>query len=758
VLIVSALAALSVLILAQPPSQLERSLATFLAAFPGWLHPVWGFLEDLLAVWGIVLVAAVVVSRRWVVVLETIGALALGVLVAIVASRLALGHWPHLANAFQSGAGTPSFPALWAAACAAVVLTVGAHLVRPLQRAGRWIVGLGLTGALFVSGASPLGVLAALVIALAAAAGARLALGSSAGRPSLDDVAAALHEQGIAATALAPVDREVAGVFLAAGRDVLGRAILIKVYGRDAFDNRLLTTGWRTLMYRDSGPGPGVSRIQAVEHEAFVTFLARDAGVPVYEVVSAGATVRGDALLVLRGRATPLRDPSDDQLAAAWRTLTRLADANIAHLQIDAESVVMLEGEVGLIHFAGATATARPEQCATDRAQLLALTACLVGIPRAVTAAIAAIGQSDVVALLPFIQAAALGSRLRRSLRAAGIDADELQAEAAKAVDVDPPELFPLRRVTWGSIVQIVLLFFAIFAIASAADDVDYAELRTALDNASWTWIAAAFVGVQLTEVSLAVSTLGSIAVRVAFGRIYAMRLAIGYLNLALPSGIARMAVNVRFLQRQGLPAAAAVTSGTIDSVAGNLVQVALLLLLLVFTEANVALEFSAPTDGSLTLIAIVVAIVAASVLTVALVPRLRHRVVDPVRRWWPDVRAALGALRSGRKLALVVAGNLGGELVYAIALGLVARGFGYQISLAELLVIRISASLFASVVPVPGGIGVAEYALIVGLTSAGMAPDTAIAAVLLYRLATFYLPPIWGWFALRWLQRHRFI
>jgi glycosyltransferase 2 family protein len=31
-----------------------------------------------------------------------------------------------------------------------------------------------------------------------------------------------------------------------------------------------------------------------------------------------------------------------------------------------------------------------------------------------------------------------------------------------------------------------------------------------------------------------------------------------------------------------------------------------------------------------------------------------------------------------------------------------------------------------------------------------------AFAAVLLYRLATFYLPPIWGFFALRWLERNK--
>ena len=35
--------------------------------------------------------------------------------------------------------------------------------------------------------------------------------------------------------------------------------------------------------------------------------------------------------------------------------------------------------------------------------------------------------------------------------------------------------------------------------------------------------------------------------------------------------------------------------------------------------------------------------------------------------------------------------------------------------------------------------------------------PDT-IAAVTFYRLATFYLPPIWGFFSLRWLERNRYL
>jgi uncharacterized protein (TIRG00374 family) len=108
--------------------------------------------------------------------------------------------------------------------------------------------------------------------------------------------------------------------------------------------------------------------------------------------------------------------------------------------------------------------------------------------------------------------------------------------------------------------------------------------------------------------------------------------------------------------------------------------------------------------------------------------------------------------------MALLVFGSLGTEFLFAVALGLFARGFGYEISLAELLVINISVSLLASFVPVPGGVGVSEFGLTLGLTAAGMAPEAAVAAVLLYRISTFYLPPLWGFFAMRWLQRSQYL
>jgi glycosyltransferase 2 family protein len=60
--------------------------------------------------------------------------------------------------------------------------------------------------------------------------------------------------------------------------------------------------------------------------------------------------------------------------------------------------------------------------------------------------------------------------------------------------------------------------------------------------------------------------------------------------------------------------------------------------------------------------------------------------------------------------------------------------------------------------VPVPGGAGVVEAGLIAGLTSAGVPESQAVAAVLIQRFFTAYLPPAWGWFALAWMRRREYV
>jgi uncharacterized membrane protein YbhN (UPF0104 family) len=762
-LLASSMLGLAALVVAYPPSRWERSLTAFLDSFPGWLDPVWGFLYGLVSLWAVLLVLAAVVRRRFALAFEALGAVVLAVAIAIVSARLAVGHWPDLGKAIAGRSDSPVFPALRVTQAAAAIATVGPYLVRPLQTAGRWILGLGFLGALFEAGAAPSGDLAGILIALVAAAGMRLAFGTSLGRPSLAHVGAALAELGVTAERLEPAERQVAGVFLVRGFDADGRRLYVKVYGRDAYDSRLVAKLWRTLWYRDGGPGLRLGRSQTAEHEAFLTLLARNAGVPTQAVVTAGATIADDALLVLRGDARPLPAVSTpasagDLMRRSWRALELLGAANIAHLRIGPATVASLDGEIGLADFGGATIAPRTDQVMTDRVQLLVTTATVGGTARAVDAAVSSLRSDGVGALLPYLQSAALGSELRAAMSQAGIDIDELRDEAARAVGVEPPELVRLRRLTWWSLIQVALLVLAAWALFGYFGGVDWGTVVSDLRGESWAWVAFGFLVAQLPRLAQSASTLGSVPTRLVFGPVYAMQLASSYMNLAVPSSLARMAVTVRFFQRQGLSPAVAVASGAIDSLANTAVQLILIVLLLLFSQATLSLDLNAPTGEVDNLIWIVVGLLALSLLAAALVGRLRRAIVGRVRGWWPEVRSAFAALRASHKLALLFGGNLAAEILFATALGLFTRGFGYHIALSELLVINMSVSLLASFIPVPGGIGVVEFGLTAGLTAAGMAEEAALAAVILYRISTFYLPPTWGFFALRWLQRNRYL
>jgi glycosyltransferase 2 family protein len=59
---------------------------------------------------------------------------------------------------------------------------------------------------------------------------------------------------------------------------------------------------------------------------------------------------------------------------------------------------------------------------------------------------------------------------------------------------------------------------------------------------------------------------------------------------------------------------------------------------------------------------------------------------------------------------------------------------------------------------PVPGGIGVVEGGLTFGLVAAGVPEGPAFAAVVLYRMATFSIPPLRGYPAFRRLERSGYL
>ena len=578
-------------------------------------------------------------------------------LVGLCAARLAIGSWPDLDGALRGTSEAPLFPDARVAEATAVIVSLSPLLVRPLRRLGRWIIGLGVLGAAIVGVSTPSGAIAAVLIGIAAAAGTRLAFGTSAGRPSLEDVAAALAQLGVRSGALDVDERQVSGVFHVRGVDDDGRPLLVKVYGRDAYDTQVVATLWRTIWYRGSTLTWGRGRLHSAEREAFVTLLARNAGLATREVVTAGATIDDDALLVLRGDAPSFAalapDRLDDALLrSAWQSLELLRELRIAHQQIDPSTIVVVGREAGFVDLGEAILAPDARQLTTDRAQLLVSTASLVGSERALRVAVDAVGAEGIAELVPYLQAAAFSTSLRRQLKAASLDVDEFREQAAAAVGIEPPEAVKLRRVTKWAVVQMALLVLAAYTIIDAASGVDWEEVRSTVADASWAWIAGGLVVAQLPRLAQAVATLGSVPVRLPLGPVYAMQLAMSYMNVALPSNLARMAVNIRFFQRQGLSAPTAVASGAIDSFASTAVQALLLALLLIFSESSLALDLPFPSGGVRTLLWLLAGALVASILILVLVRRLR----DADRRPGPPL-VARRSRRARRSACLAQAG-----------------------------------------------------------------------------------------------------
>ena len=120
--------------------------------------------------------------------------------------------------------------------------------------------------------------------------------------------------------------------------------------------------------------------------------------------------------------------------------------------------------------------------------------------------------------------------------------------------------------------------------------------------------------------------------------------------------------------------------------------------------------------------------------------------------------RGAVGVLRKPAKVAAMFGGNLGGQLLQACVLGLCLHAFGESAHFSQLILINTAVSLFAGLMPVPGGMGVAEAGFTVGLQAIGVPSAIAISTAITYRLVTFYLPPIWGAAAMRWLRRQDYV
>jgi uncharacterized membrane protein YbhN (UPF0104 family) len=739
---------------------IESLILDFLDDFPSWLNGILKATYVLAGLYAVVLLGLALVAGRSE--RDTLRDLLLAGSLALVAgavlSWLVAGAWPAL---FAEFAEDPEaqYPIMRIALVTAVLITASPHLVRPLRRFG-WLVGFAVVVAGVALGlGDPGDALGALGVGVAAAGVALIGFGSPRGYPDPGNVEQGVEQLGVSVSSLVTSPRQTWGVrrYSAAGPD--GVPLVVKVYGRDARDAQFFARVWRAVWYRDSGPALTSSRLHQVEHEAFFTIMAGRGGVTTPTVVTAGAPTKELALLVLADDGTPLpeasADQSDDLLASVWAQVKRLHEAGIAHGRLNLFSVGIAGAQPIIGNFRESSIGPSEDRIHADTAELLLTMADRFGVDRTVTAAQAGLGDDGLIAAMPYLQGPAVSGEGKNEVQHVRTLFSELREEIGQRTGTEVPKRASLHRVTGRTLLMFGLTILAAYALIGMVSGIDFASVAEELQDANWGWVAAAFVVAQLPLLSEAITMMAAVASPIPMMPTVQLQSAIKFIQLAIGGAAGRMATNIAYLRKFGVSTTDSVTQGAVDSLTGFFIQILIILAAVVFGGIQLLPDDAALDLNWALIIGLIVFAVLVSALMVWFIRPVRERIVPPVKQAWEGLSALVKD--PGRFLTLLGA-VIATQLLYAIALWMTALAFGWTVSLSSMLVVNTIAALFAGLLPIPGGVGVTEALLTAGMTAIGIDESAAFAIAVTYRVISAYLPPVWGWFSIQWLERNGYL
>lgn len=264
------------------------------------------------------------------------------------------------------------------------------------------------------------------------------------------------------------------------------------------------------------------------------------------------------------------------------------------------------------------------------------------------------------------------------------------------------------------------------------------------LASADPWWLLVGLLFTCLFWLSAACVRQGALPERLPPGLLVASQFAAGAANHVLPASIGAHAVTLRFLQRQGIPLARASASLALYSLVRPIAKTVVLLGFLLALPDLLRLG-DLVADRRLLLLPVGAATlgIAAPLLLVALVPRLRRPAADFVRTALTDVR--LLHARPSRVLALW-GGAAAAPLLQASIIHAVGASLGMSLSWTQVAFAFLIASTAVGAVPAPGGIGPVDAALVFTLSSCfGTPVGLATATVIGYRVLTVWLPLLPG-------------
>ncbi|WP_243639288.1 lysylphosphatidylglycerol synthase transmembrane domain-containing protein [Streptacidiphilus pinicola] len=659
---------------------------------------------------------------------------------------------------------------------------------RPRWRVALWVVVLLDSLSELVGGnTTPLSIAITILLGLTVAYGTLYAVGSPNVRPTGEHLLAGLRKVGFDPITAhrSPDGPEGTRRYLVVQQ--VGPPLDVHVIDREQQASGFFYRLWRRLRLRAVATRSSPQSLrQALEQEALIAYAANTAGARSPHLIATSELGPDAVILVyerIEGRGfADLADEeiTDKILADAWTSVRALHDRRIAHRQLTAKALLVTEdGGTCLVNLSGGDIAAGDLALRMDVAQLLTTFALRVGPERAVASATEALGTNRTAASLPMLQPVGLSRSTRQDLKvyhrqakaavqaqrdakiAAGVKVEEaleahpdptdllslIREQILALVPAAPVEPAKLERLRPKTLISLVAGAFAAYLLVGQLTN----NPLTKLAHAQWGWIAIAVGASVASYVGAAMSLAGFVPEQLPFWRTFAAQVAGSFVKLVAPAAVGGVALNARFLQRCGVRPGQAVASVGASQLVG--LGMHILLLLGFGLIAGSASSSDVPSARTVITVLLVAAVV---VLIVTAIPQLRRWVFHQLRTLFIGViPRMLDLLRTPSKLATGFGGIILVSLAFIACLYTCVLAFGGSAGFAAVAVVYLAGNAAGSAVPVPGGIGTIDGALILLLTSAAGVPG-AIAgpAVLMFRLLTFWLPVLPGWGCFSHLQR----
>lgn len=659
----------------------------------------------------------------------------------------------HLGHEHLTGFGFPSGHATVSAACVTALYVYAKPAYRKYLVALLLVIGL---GRIYTGAHLPTDVFGGWALGIAVGAAVSLLLGVQRDPISMIRLKARLRDMGVEAVSARKLAVDARGSVPVMVEASNGKKYLIKLFGKEEHAADWIFKAIRYFRYKSLGDEePYFNAKRNVEHEASASLWAQRAGVHCPEVIGYAQVgqywmLAQQAINAKQLDNLPPTKLTDVVIRNIWREVRALHKANIAHRDLRASNVMVdRNSQAWLIDFGFAEVSAQPKHKKIDVAELLMSMSLVAGVDRTFKIAKQVLGKEALVAAASYVQMAVFSGATTTMARKNREIYNDLRERLAALSGKDAIEEADVVRLKPKLLINLGLIGLFLFLVVPQFKAF-HGSLQALASVNPW-WVLLVFGFSIMTYIASAIGVVTLSPVPIKLRRTLLVQLAGSFASKMLPSGLGSAALMIRFLSKSGLDKTTATSLIVVQRLIDFVMFILPLGLVLALSSGSVRGLFNVHVDPDI-MMAIGGVVLLAAILVVT-IPKLRGKVVKHYHNVVEDFKDFAS---SPREVTLTAIASLAVTVMYVACLFVSMRAVGLDVSLFMAFVVYATATIAGTASPAPGGLGALEIAMVAAMLGMGLAQPQAYAAVILYRLTTYWAPIPFGFVAYQFVQKRQ--